>query len=514
MHYPRGVQISAGTALPFSTRTKAIVEHPVFLRLRTVKQLGTTDTIYPSCTHTRLEHSLGVFRVCWLYLQALESDPFNPLFRQLTDTHDLKALLLAALLHDLGQYPLAHELEDAASANVPDGDSLRTLFRHEILTVRWLKSAATDTEGRTIAQIIENPEWGWGISLDAVIALVSSEASGELPLNSQTLKVRLLRTLIDGPIDVDKLDYLIRDSERAGLLYGKSIDLDRLVRNLTVVLSKDDDGRTALALGAYEKGQSAAESVTFARYQLYQTLYWHHAARAIRPMLREVLRFSNFPQKGKNSFQEAFESLLGIGGSPTWNSVESVLDLLARYASDDGKQLLAMIQARRFYKRLVTVHSHPELDGSTSLLSRFRNLHHRHDFDSELQAEIKKRFEAFKTAAVGPQPTVLTEQNTDWVLEELDKPGRILCDCPTPRTGSQEKLRFAIEPKRRLQNYAIRVEVGERVSEVWQQVYSRLMDIASKGRVYCHPKIRDALMAALGPSGIQSALKKVIEKLR
>jgi hypothetical protein len=60
-----------------------------------------------------------------------------------------------------------------------------------------------------------------------------------------------------------------------------------------------------------------------------------------------------------------------------------------------------------------------------------------------------------------------------------------------------QKLRFALEPKRLMQNYSSRVELGEHVSEVWQQVYFRLMDIASKGRIYCHPEVRDAIMAAL-----------------
>ena len=100
-----------------------------------------------------------------------------------------------------------------------------------------------------------------------------------------------------------------------------------------------------------------------------------------------------------------------------------------------------------------------------------------------------------------------------WVIAELEKPGRILADAPPSRTGSHEKLRFAVEPKRQLQNYETRVELGETVSEVWQQVFFKLMEIASKGRVYCHPELRDELMTALGPGGIRDAVNAVVKKM-
>lgn len=511
-HYPHRVQIAAGAPAPFSPRIKAIVEHPVFLRLRSVKQLGTTDSIYPGCTHTRFEHSLGAFRMCWLYIQALESDAFNPLFRQVTDETDLKALLVASLAHDLGQYPLAHELEDAVLASPSGGLHLKEVFQHERLSVQWLKNTSRDPEGRTIREIVENKDWGWNVPIESITELLQPLRDGTLPFGRAGLKQKLLRSVIDGPIDVDKLDYLVRDSKRAELPYGEFIDVDRLVRSLTVVLSRDDAGRTSLLLGSYEKGQSAAESVTFARYELYQALYWHHAVRAIRPMLREVLRASESKtRKGRPSLSDAFGDFLGVSGEPKTVSVEAVLEFLAQYASDEGKVLVGMIRQRRFYKRLVTVHSYHEEEGRPPLLQRFREVHRRPEFDRMLQDEIRRRFEQYMATLQGPQPSVLAPERSNAVAEELKKPGRILSDCPSPRAGSSERLRFALEPKRRLQNYASRVEVGERVSEVWQEVHFRLMEIASKGRVYCHPSIRDALMAALGPSGIREALSHVID---
>ncbi len=515
-HYPHRVQVAPRAPAPFSPRIKALAEHPVFLRLRSVKQLGLTDAVYPGCTHTRAEHSLGTFRMCWLYVQALLHDPYNPLFRQLTNADDLKRILVVSLLHDLGQYPLAHELEDAAPSS-----SLRELLRHERLTMNWLDNPTKDFQGRSIREILQDVDKGWGLNIRNLKELLGSESEPQLDLldpkdkfePTPGLKLGLLRSIIDGPIDVDKLDYLVRDSKRAELPYGMFVDVDRLVRSVTVVLTKDDNNNTLLTLGAYEKGQSAAESVTFARYELYQSLYWHHTVRAIRPMLREVFRSGNFDKpKGKLRFNEAFESTLGLQAIPREIGVEAILETLDKFASEHGREILEMVRNRRFYKRLLTIHSHHEEEGKTPFLQSFRNAHRNSGFDSELQEEIRRRLDDYLAGVAGPQSSALASDRADPVLTELRKPGRVLSDCPPPRAGSREKLRFALEPKRRLRNYDSRVEVGERVSEVWQQVFFKLMEIASKARVYCHPDIRDTLMAALGPEGILKAAKAVVAR--
>ena len=513
-HYPHRVQVSIGAPAPFSARVKKLIEHPVFLRLRTVKQLGLADAVYPGCTHTRFEHSLGAFRNCCLYIQALQNDSYNPIFRQLTNEEDLAAVLLAALLHDLGQYPLAHDLEEAASGlTLRSGKHWKSVFRHETLSAEWLTNRTTDADGHTFAEIIRNQEWGWATPPERIAELIDDEPADALPLRKRGLKFRVLQSLINGALDVDKLDYLTRDSDRAELPYGRMIDTERLTRSLTVVVTRDEKDRTVLTLGAYEKGQSAAEAMTFVRYQLYQALYWHHTVRAIRPMLREVLRhLDRTGGKNKKSLDKAFRSLLGVDGAPVPLTVEAVLAFFAEHASDEGKDLIAMIAARRPYKRLLTVHNAPDVSGD-DFLQRFRNAHSKPRFDELLQKEIRERFDQFQVGIQGPQPSSLAPHSVAIAQAELLKPGRVLTDCPSPRTGSRERLRFALEPKRRLQNYSSRVAVAERVSEVWQQVSTRLMAIASKGRVYCHPLLRDPLMAALGPEGARDALETVITKV-
>lgn len=155
--YPKRVQSSQGMPAPFSPRVKLIVEHPVFSRLISVPQLGLLNYVYPTATHNRLEHSIGMFRNCCLYIQSLYNDPYNPLFKQLVDKEDIKSVLLASLLHDLGQYPFAHEMEEVSKD-----------LKHEEYTLKYLDNSTKDRCGNTLRDIIENVEWGWGIQLDKV----------------------------------------------------------------------------------------------------------------------------------------------------------------------------------------------------------------------------------------------------------------------------------------------------------------------------------------------------------
>ncbi|MBI4649883.1 HD domain-containing protein [Candidatus Desantisbacteria bacterium] len=233
--------------------------------------MGLVNTIYPTSTHNRLEHSIGVFRNCCLYINALYNDPYNPLFRQLVNVNDIKSLLLASLLHDIGHYPLAHETEEV----LPE-------LKHEVIGNKLLENTTKDKDGNTIKNIIENDDWGWGIKTEDIKNILLGQKDENTLFPKKNLKKKMLSSIIDGPIDVDKVDFLIRDSKNCHLKYGEIIDFERLLSNLTIIIYTDDNNEINFSVGCYEKGQTAAESLTFARYLLYQSLYWHHTVRSIR----------------------------------------------------------------------------------------------------------------------------------------------------------------------------------------------------------------------------------------
>src|SRR5207247_2126446 len=99
---------------------------PTFTRLAQVTQLGFVSLVYPGASHTRYEHVLGTFAHCCEYVRALWNDQRNPLFQCLITRHDVELLLLADLLHDVCQYPMAHDLTEISSdfAHEPSGPQL------------------------------------------------------------------------------------------------------------------------------------------------------------------------------------------------------------------------------------------------------------------------------------------------------------------------------------------------------------------------------------------------------
>ena len=237
LHIQDTIQVSTLASTPFTKRVNQLLGHPVMMRLGRVSQLGLLNLAIRRLTHTRLEHSLGTFSVVIRYLLALYNDSLNPLFKQIMDESDFRAALLAGLLHDIGQYPLAHDLEDADEHG----------FSHTYLGSLILKD-----ESLGLRQTIKDD---WDVSPDRVIAILDAK-----PRQMQgELKDRILHSLIDGPLDADKIDYLIRDTQRLGLTYGRVIDVDRLLRTLTIVF-REEDGHTYAVLEIDEKGKGGCGS--------------------------------------------------------------------------------------------------------------------------------------------------------------------------------------------------------------------------------------------------------------
>jgi HD superfamily phosphohydrolase len=267
-----------------------IISSPLIRHLAGVTQLGLIVQIYPTATHSRLEHILGTFANMARYCDALWNDTANPLFKQIMTQHDINLALLCALFHDIGQYPLAHDLEEADSklfSHVEIGELILNGDKQESITLR--------------NQIKEE----WGVEAQEIIEVLSADTTD----HSLPLKCRLLHSLISGPIDTDKLDYLIRDSNNLNLPYGKSIDVERLLSCLTVVFQRRDVS-TYIALGIHEKGEIPAEGLAFTRYAMFGTVYWHHSSRSLKSMLHravwEALPVGDRRSKEYKDFKDLF----------------------------------------------------------------------------------------------------------------------------------------------------------------------------------------------------------------
>ncbi len=242
------VRIPTGQDVPFTSRVRAVVDTAEFQRLRNITQLGLAGRIYPGATHTRFEHALGVFHNSLRYLWQLGKDER---FAATVNVHQAEVLMVAALLHDLGHWPFCHPIEDMALADLPP---------HEAFAAEFLSTT------RELGQVLQS-EW----------QIEPAEVLDVLVAKTDSTPLRLVRSILSGPIDIDKMDYLERDSLHAGVPYGRNFDRNRLIQSLLV--NEAGDG-----LAITSKGKTAAELMVFARYVMFSEVYWHHAVRSATSM--------------------------------------------------------------------------------------------------------------------------------------------------------------------------------------------------------------------------------------
>jgi len=236
----------------------SVIKTRDFQHLRGVKQLGPTNFVFPGANHTRFEHSIGAYHLSMRYLEKLVPQAeFRKLCDPIEDT--IKLTSLSALLHDIGHYPYSHWIEEL-DYKFPNGEELDS---HEVRGCNIINKGE-------IGEIIS--KWGFGNNaLDLLI--------GKKPKPLKESKEHTIRSIIDSQIDIDKLDYLIRDSIHCGVTYGKSIDIEILLSSLTV----DKNTRN---IGLTSKGRTTFNAIIDARNNMYEGVYWHKTVRSCEAMFK------------------------------------------------------------------------------------------------------------------------------------------------------------------------------------------------------------------------------------
>ncbi|WP_129113273.1 HD domain-containing protein [Halegenticoccus tardaugens] len=211
----------------------ALLDAPAVQRLRHIKQLGTVQLVYPSANHTRFEHSLGVYHLANRALGELG-----------IEGRQAERIRAASLLHDVGHGPFSHNIEALT-------------HRH---TGKYHDDVAELLAKGDVGDVLRDHD----LDPECVAGLVAGEGT--------------YGQLVSGELDVDRMDYLVRDAHHTGVPYG-TIDHERLIRELAFV-----DGELVLAEGNVQ----TAESLLLARALMNPTVYQHHVARIGKAMLRRA----------------------------------------------------------------------------------------------------------------------------------------------------------------------------------------------------------------------------------
>jgi serine/threonine protein kinase len=331
------IRLPSRGRVPLTERLSRIIDEPWFQRLRSVRQLGPVHLIYPGAVHTRFEHCLGVFEKTTYYLRALWGATGNQYFKQSATEQEMAAVLVAALLHDVGHYPFAHAFEEVE----PNAERL---MKHASISTALIRGQLPNVIPKEDWERFRDGLWSdWRIEVDDVAAVLDL---GVRPKNLQLHLLECLHSIVDGPLDADKLDYLVRDGHHCGSPYGSAIDEEKFLQSLIAPGANQ-------TIGIREKGLVAAEAVYLARYHMFVTVYWHHMTRACERMVSEGVRILR-EQQPVDFGNRFYETVFNLGDEALLNQIGTWL------GGSLARDLIAPLQANPgirtgHYRRLLTL---------------------------------------------------------------------------------------------------------------------------------------------------------------
>lgn len=302
-----------------------ICDTPAFQRLRKLKQLGLSYLVYPSAQHTRFEHALGSLQKARHMVEAIKSNPQSEAAAKTVPTDDYVLVRLAALLHDVGNLPFGHTLEDEGCVVVENQED-KTRLERFIGRGTEIGNILSDEIGKDGQQTL--------------LAILTTKHNAAKRLGERAY----IADIVKNTVCADLLDYLERDSYHCNL--NISIG-DRFMRYLFLT---PVNGAKRLAIRLWkEKDQrprpDLLSELTFlleARYHIAERVYFHHARTAISAMISRAV-WSALQGSGRKKL--TVEQLYEMGDQ----------DLLNRLIDSDvpqAKQLGTMLRDRRLYKRV------------------------------------------------------------------------------------------------------------------------------------------------------------------
>ncbi|MCU0417623.1 MAG: HD domain-containing protein [Cytophagaceae bacterium] len=298
-----------------------LIQHPWIQRLRRIRQLGLTEFVYPGAHHTRFHHALGAMHLMTEALKSLKSKG------HVITSEEFEAAQIAILLHDVGHGPLSHALEYSLLHNIS----------HEHITEHILHQLNIQYQGR----------------LDRAIAMFNDSYSR-----------KFFHQLISSQLDMDRMDYLSRDSFFTGVSEG-TIGADRLIKMLDVV----DD-----FLVVEEKGIYSIENFLTARRLMYWQVYLHKTTLSAETMTISIIKRAKYlalqnklqfiPPQLATFLQQTFNRDTFFNSSAAFHDFLSLDDVDIWYAikrwSEESDSVLNQLSKMLLLRQLFKVQIHSE----------------------------------------------------------------------------------------------------------------------------------------------------------
>ena len=378
------IQDSIHGAITFGVIEKAIIDHPLFQRLHGLRQNSLLYLIFPSANHTRFDHSVGVMCLVDKFLAAIlknqrhicntgtsrpsfqdsyrvDDDAISSAFQQISDNMYYRIMLrTAALLHDIGHGPLSHlfdkffpswtEMKDFTGD--PDYDHIQRRLqavsvedpsepiRHEVLSCVLATRVILDCTSQINSCGIDQNKM-----VRDVCAVIDDkvEPTGQLQVGMYNARA-LFHDILSSDIDVDRMDYLLRDSKMCGVNYGL-YDPDRILKSMCAYARVSDK---CLRVGVRYSGLGALEDLLVSRYQMHGQIYGHKTNRACNAMLQHIReRLKEIKWKwyqAANSITDLLNTISGL-------TDQKFIQMLLERDIDDGQGKVMEIAKKLFIER-------------------------------------------------------------------------------------------------------------------------------------------------------------------
>ena len=332
--------------IPFSEFERGIIDHPFFQRLRFISQLGFLQSyVYPGAVHDRFTHALGTMHVAGRLFGRVTSS--SNVFRDNLSREEIDSLRqrvrLAGLLHDIGHGPFSH----ASEAVFPQLSSLPFDWLwwrehgdrqavHEDYSVLLIQTMAQEgvlelTMAQDIASLVHE-------------SIQPSTWFYKLIERIPSLQ-RVMKGLISGEVDADRMDYLLRDSYYCGVAYGQ-YDIDWLITSMGVAQREEE-----LVFTISENGVRAFEDLLLARYHMVDQVYFHKTKAGFTHYLEQAIETKEIELTIPTDPHEYVALHDGV-----------VIEKLFEAAKDDGKYWSHHLMRRMPAKRILRLQDRKEED--------------------------------------------------------------------------------------------------------------------------------------------------------